>query len=239
MAVGSIFRRYELKYILDKEKYNMLMEKIADYFVADEYGESTILSLYYDTPKRLLIRRSIEHPEYKEKLRVRSYGMADKDSKVYVELKKKYKGVVYKRRVAMSHKESISFLRDGCYEKERSQIINEIDYAMKYYGSLEPSMLLSYERRAYYSKTDKDFRITFDRNVLYREDNLSLDAGVYGTSILEDGRVLMEIKVATAIPVWFANILSELKIYKTSFSKYGTAYMMSYKAKQERMKNCG
>lgn len=239
MAKGNnIFRRYELKHLISKEQYEELLKRVKEYTTEDEYGESTIFSLYYDTPDRLLIRRSIEHPDYKEKLRVRSYGVAVSDTKVYIELKKKYNGVVYKRRVSMKNDDAIAYL-SGAEAKKQGQIVEEIDYFKGFYKNIEPAMLLSYDRRALYGKNENGLRITFDRNILYRDTDLNLKSGAYGTQVIDSDQTLMEIKALGSMPLWLVNILSELKIYKTSFSKYGNAYKMSMAKEKKGMKNCG
>lgn len=231
-----IFKRHEAKYQLTLEQLTLLKKEFEQYMVADVHGENTICSLYYDTPDYRLIRRSIEKPVYKEKLRVRSYGLAQADSAVFVELKKKYKKVVYKRRISLTEKEAMQYLSTGEIS-EHSQITNEIDYFMKYYEGLAPSMLLSYKREAYYGKDDHDFRVTFDRDVLWRDYNLSLSDGIYGRPLLDSNTVLMEVKTAEAIPLWMVKFLSDNHIYKTSFSKYGTAYrtLLEEKHKSEEI----
>lgn len=190
----------------------------------DPYGKTTIRNLYYDTDQYLLIRRSIEKPVYKEKLRIRSYQRADEEDKVFVELKKKYKGVVFKRRLSLKNKIAIQWLSGKTDPPKDTQIAREIDYFLHFYPSLHPTVFLSYDREAYYDKNSRDFRVTFDENILCRQEDLSLSADAYGSPILPEGKVLMEIKCSGGIPLWMAKVLSEEKIYKTSFSKYGTAY---------------
>lgn len=223
MADQMIFKRFEIKYMIDEAVFEKLMEVIDGYMIADEHGRSTVCSLYYDTPKHLLIRRSLEHPVYKEKLRLRSYGVAKPSDTVFVELKKKFCSVVYKRRIAMTHDKAISYLA-GNGQIADSQIANEINYALKIYENLAPAVLLSYEREAFYARNNHEFRVTFDRNILWRDYDLSLDKGIFGTPILEDQKVLMEVKTDGAIPGWMVDFLTANKLYKTSFSKYGTAY---------------
>lgn len=106
----------------------------------------------------------------------------------------------------------------------QSQISAEINYFCKYYETLQPTVFLSYEREAYYSFCGDDFRITFDDNILCRQDDLSLQSDIGGTSIFPNHLVLMEVKCSGGIPLWLTHMLSEERIYKTSFSKYGTAY---------------
>ena len=224
MSYISVFRRYELKYLLTREQKQVVLEHIAPYMELDRYGRTTICNVYYDTASYRLIRRSIEKPAYKEKLRIRSYGRASADSTVFVELKKKYDGVVYKRRIAMTEPDAFSWLCNRSSSPSDSQIVREIEYFMDYYQDLRPTMFLSYEREAYYQNDGGDFRITFDDNILCRSNDLSLDSEPYGCTILPQDMVLMELKCSGAIPLWMVDVLSRNKIYKTSFSKYGTAY---------------
>ena len=224
MAFQTVFKRYELKYMLTSEQKERVLASMKPYMKLDKYGRTTIRNLYFDTDTYLLIRRSIEKPVYKEKLRIRSYSKANADSTVFVELKKKYKHVVYKRRMHLTENEAMKWLSGEKHTEKHTQISNEIDYFMEHYGTLHPTVFLSYEREAYYSNGGGDFRVTFDDNILCRGEDLSLQSDAYGTSILPEGKVLMEIKCSGGIPLWMTEVLSKEKIYKTSFSKYGTAY---------------
>lgn len=223
MGDQMVFKRYELKYMLTKEQRLMMQSGIDAHMVADVHGKSTILSLYLDTPDYLLVRRSSEKPLYKEKLRLRSYGVAGKNTEVFIELKKKYESVVYKRRESMSEADLEGYLCSGIPCKD-TQIMREIDFAMKRYPDIAPAVLLSYDREAYYGKNDHEFRMTFDENILWRTDDLTLCSGVYGTPLLTADQTLLEVKAGAAIPLWLVHTLSKLGIQRTSFSKYGTAY---------------
>lgn len=224
MAKGDIFKRYELKYILTIEQYQLVKSLMASHMRGDKYGESNICNLYCDTPDFLLVRRSNEKPFYKEKLRIRSYGVVKKDVDVFVEIKKKYDSIVYKRRIATDEQTALEMLAgNATYD---SQIGKEIEYFTKLYQGIRPQMFISYRREAFYGIDDNDFRITFDRSILWRTYDLSLKSGIYGQPVLADNLVLMEIKTSTAIPMWLVSVLSANKIYKTSFSKYGTAYTL-------------
>ncbi len=224
MAIQTIFKRYELKYMLTLDQKERVLAAMAPYMKLDKYGRTTIRNLYFDTDTYLLIRRSIEKPIYKEKLRIRSYSKADADSTVFVELKKKYKHVVYKRRISLPNNEAMEWLLGENHTNKHTQISSEIDYFCDYYGDLHPTVFLSYEREAFYSNDGSDFRVTFDDTVLCRQEDLSLESEVYGSTILPKGKVLMEIKCSGGIPLWMTEVLSREKIYKTPFSKYGTAY---------------
>lgn len=224
MAYQNVFKRYELKYLLTQEQKEKVLKAMEPYMALDKYGRTTIRNIYFDTDNYRLIRHSIEKPAYKEKLRIRSYRKADPESSVFVELKKKYQSVVYKRRLALPEIKAMEWTSGEKHCGLKTQISKEIDYFLSYYGDLHPTVFLSYEREAYYSKAGDDFRVTFDDRILCRQEDLSLESEPSGLPILEEGKVLMEIKCSGGIPLWMTHVLSEEHIYKTSFSKYGTAY---------------
>ena len=224
MGYQTIFKRYELKYLLTIEQKERLLPAMQPYMQIDRYGRTTIRNLYLDTDNHRLIRRSIEKPAYKEKLRIRSYEQATADSTVFAELKKKYDGVVYKRRLPLTEQQATAWLCQGALAPVDTQISREIGYFMQHYAPLKPTLFLSYEREAYFEKNGGDFRVTFDDRLLARQTDLSLQAAVSGVPLLDDRLVLMELKCSGGIPLWMAQALSREGLYKTSFSKYGTAY---------------
>lgn len=218
-----IFKRIEKKYKLTEEQHRLLLSKIESRLIPDAHGRSTVCSLYLDTPDFLLIRNSIDAKVYKEKLRLRCYGIPGANDPVFLELKKKYKGVVYKRRVGLPLGAAMDYIRLGKPPLD-SQIMREIDYAMTFYGHPQPAMMVAYERDAFFGREDHGLRLTFDTGVRYRTDRLSLALGNEGKPILSPDTVLMEIKTDGAMPLWLSRTLSDLCIYPTSFSKYGTSY---------------
>lgn len=224
MNYQSVFKRYELKYLLTQEQKELLLTVMEPYMKLDRYGRTTIRNIYFDTDNYRLIRHSLEKPAYKEKLRIRSYSRAEEGAPVFVELKKKYQSVVYKRRIAMPEQQAMNWLCRNTDHPESSQIADEIDYFCQFYGALHPTVFLTYEREAYYSLAGDPFRVTFDENILSREEDISLGAEVWGTPLLPEGTVLMELKTPGGIPLWMTRFLSQQRIFKTSFSKYGTAY---------------
>ncbi len=227
-----VFERYELKYLIERRRQEEILAAMEPYMVPDEYSHSSIRNLYLDTPDYRLIRRSLEKPVYKEKIRVRSYGRADADAPVFVELKKKYRSVVYKRRISMPQREALACIRDG-HPWPQSQIGRELAYAAGFYTDLQPVVFLSYERDSYRGRQQEEFRVTFDSAIRYREDRLTLDSDTQGIPVLPENMVLMELKAAGAVPLWMSRILSGLGIYQTSFSKYGTVYQTIF---SEQMK---
>ena len=224
MELQTVFKRYELKYMLTLEQKEKILEAMSPHMELDKYGLTTIRNIYFDTDNYRIIRRSLEKPAYKEKLRIRSYSQATHESTVFVELKKKYDRVVYKRRLPLCESDAMAWLlREGACPLD-TQISREIEYFVNFYKDIKPKVFLSYDRSAYYEKSGKDFRVTFDHNILCRQDDLSLCSPAYGESILPEGKVLMELKCSGGIPLWMVEVLSHERIYKTSFSKYGTAY---------------
>jgi len=224
MDYQTIFKRYEIKYLLTLKEKSQLLSAMQPYMQLDQYGRTTIRNIYFDTDNFRLIRRSIEKSTYKEKLRIRSYKTVYPDDPVFVELKKKYKSVVYKRRLILPENQAKESFSNKTPLPVHSQIADEIEYFRKYYQSLHPVVFISYEREAYYSLDGSNFRVTFDENICYRENNLSLGSEAYGIPLLSECQTLMEIKTSGSIPLWMSRLLTQQRIFKTSFSKYGFAY---------------
>lgn len=219
----EVFQRYEKKYIVTGEQYDALYDRIGSRLTPDAYGNSTVCNIYYDTADKILIRRSIDKPVYKEKLRLRSYGVPSDNTTVFVELKKKFKGLVFKRRVDMDYSDAKLFLSGGKPPIE-NQIVSEIEWFLDFYKTLKPSAYIAYDRIAYYSLLDPDIRITFDSNPIWRDTHLSLSDGIWGEKLLDSDKRIMEIKILHSMPLWLADALNEFEIYPASFSKYGNAY---------------
>lgn len=224
MSYQAVFRRYELKYLLTTAQAQRLKQVMQPHMALDRYGRTLIRNLYFDTGDYRLIRRSLEHPVYKEKLRLRSYCRTTPDAPVFAELKKKYRSVVYKRRVALHEAQALDWLCRGAAPPQPSQITAEIDYVLRFYGDLRPAVFLSYEREAFRALDGGDLRLTLDENILSRTTALSLGAEAWGAPLLGRDEVLLEVKTAGGMPLWLVRFLSQEKLYKTSFSKYGAAY---------------
>jgi len=217
-----VMKRNELKFHLSKEQLIFFKNKIEEHMKIDNYGLTTIYSIYFDTPSFTLINRSIERPKYKEKIRVRSYGLANDNSPVFLEVKRKNDGIVYKRRIIATESEVNSFFKEND-ELNKTQIGRELVAFKEKYGKLEAKYLLISDRIAY-TKDNSDIRVTLDLNPRYRIDNLNLHTSGEGIPLLEEGEAILEIKVQHSIPIWLTQILTEGKIYKTTFSKVGNAH---------------
>jgi len=232
VAIKS-FKRYEKKYLLDNEHYDRLVPRLLEHMNIDEHcsesGTYNIYNIYYDTDNSDVIRHSISKPYYKEKLRLRSYNAPKgPEDKVFLELKKKIGGIVNKRRVVLTLGEAVQFLEKGVKPASEDfrarQILNEVEYYLSR-NEVHPAVYIGYQRKAFFGKENKDFRLTFDSKILTRRKDLFLESGCYGKDILEENHYLMEVKILGAVPLWFAEILSDLSIYSTHFSKYGQEYM--------------
>ena len=223
MAIPSVFQRHEIKYLIHTRQYHQILQAMEEYMEPDPYPRCHIRNVYYDTSDYRLIRASLEKPVYKEKLRLRSYGPISQEDTVFLELKMKYRSVVYKRRISLPHADAEIMAR-GITLPQGSQIAREIDYVRRFYPHLAPGMYLSYHREAWRERDGGEFRVTFDHDLLARTRALTLSVPPFGTALLDEDQYLMEVKAPGAIPLWMVRTLSQLGIYKTSFSKYGIAY---------------
>ena len=218
-----VMKRYELKYIISPEQEAHLKEGLEGHMIPDEYGKTSIASLYYDTPGYRLINASIEKPFFKEKMRLRSYGLATEESPVFLELKRKAYGIVYKRRVQSTIPLVKKFFSGEGEICAGGQINREITYFRDLYGDLSPAFLIIYDRTAYF-EPGGDLRLTIDNAPRYRTEDLDLSVSMEGIPLLPEGYSILEIKVQEAMPLWLTRLLDSGKIYKNSFSKVGEAY---------------
>ncbi len=242
MAI-EVFSRYEKKYLLTEDTYHWLLERIDEYMEPDKYNQDgklyNIANIYYDTPNDALIRASIEKPVYKEKLRLRSYGVPGMQDKVFLEIKKKYKGLVNKRRTTLRLYQAYDLITHGKdvgdHKYVNYQVLEEIKYFLKMYD-LQPKVYLTYDRQAFFSKVDRDFRVTFDTNIRTRREDVRLEMGNHGKLLIDNAFWLMEVKSSEAVPLWFTKLLTEREIYPSSFSKYGTEYKQTIQNRTEEKK---
>lgn len=246
---SDVFERKEIKHVITAEQHAALKRALEGRMAIDAYGRSAITSIYYDTPNWELIERSLDKPLYKEKLRVRIYGNPTDplSAQAFVEVKKKYKGIVYKRRVLMTLAGVEAYFNGATYEEacdaypladplaaeaakspKTLQIAREIDRFRAFYEPLSPSMGIAVQRSAYapIEGARLDFatsglRITVDEDICYR--NLRVEGAGY-IPLLPDGACILEIKAMGAMPLWLVRFLTNAGIFPSSFSKYGTAY---------------
>ena len=225
----EVFERIEKKYLLPEAVFRRLLPELRKHMADDVYGRYTISNIYFDTGQFDLIRASLEKPVYKEKLRLRCYGTPSEDGKVFVEIKKKYKGIVYKRRITLSLMEARRYLIYGIrpdmtgWKFTQQQIFREIDYMKERYG-LRPAAFIAYDRIALAGAEDPELRVTFDTNIRCRDSGLDLAEGKQGQQLLPKNTILMEVKIPGAMPLWMAELFEDIIQYQASFSKYGAYY---------------
>ncbi|HWQ79038.1 MAG TPA: polyphosphate polymerase domain-containing protein [Anaerovoracaceae bacterium] len=228
----EVFNRYENKYFISEIALNRILSEIEQHMEPDKFNRGrktySISNIYYDTADDYLIRTSLAKPKYKEKLRLRAYGVPDKNGMAFLEMKKKCVGLVNKRRTRIPLQDGYRFVTDGeitnLSEGMNPQVSREISCMIRRYGSLEPKVMIAYDRLAFFETGNFDLRVSFDTNIRSRRENLKLEKGNYGSLFIPKGIWLMEIKTANAVPLWLTAILSREGIYKTSFSKYGCEY---------------
>lgn len=221
--VQNVFKRVEQKYLLTEEQFLILQDVMEEYFEKDKFYKTAIYNIYFDNANNDLIINSIEKPMYKEKIRLRSYGEPTINSIVFLEMKQKYKGVVYKRRVNLTLKQYLKYMKRNIFPNDNGQIMKEIDYYIKYY-KLQPYIFVGYDRISYYLKEDKNCRITFDTNLRSRTSDLKLKDTKENKLYFDNKIYIMEIKSLYGLPLWFTRILSNNGIFPTSFSKVGNIY---------------
>ena len=228
----TVFCRTEKKYLLTAEQYRAFSDAVSGYLTPDEYGKSTVLSHYLDTRDHRLIRASLDAENYKEKLRVRSYGVPDsRDGTVFFEIKKKCDGIVYKRRVPMTYAEAETFLTTSVPPRD-SQIARELAYSLRFYGFPMPSVLIACEREAFFC--GDGLRLTFDSDVRY-SFGVPLLSSDGGKPLFRDGEVLLEVKCGGGMPLWLTGTLDRLGLFPASFSKCGAAYLEMNEITEHRM----
>ncbi len=224
MAYANTFKRREMKFLLDEEQYKTVSDTVSRFMTEDDFGLHTILNIYLDNINDDLIRTSLGKPVYKEKLRLRAYGKSvGDDAEAFLEIKKKYRGITYKRRFEGTYKELFDYVTNGSPPEKRGQVFEEIDYMIRRL-ELVPRIVICYDREAYYGNDDKEFRVTFDGNVRYRKTDLDLRHGDGGERLDRAPYRIMEVKSAGAVPLWLVDVLSKNRIYHGSFSKYGTIF---------------
>lgn len=223
MTPQTFFERHEKKYLLSQGQYEALRELLQGQAQQDDYGLHTICTLYYDTDDNRSIRQREDKLAYREKLRLRSYGVPGNADTVFLELKKKVCGVTYKRRLPLPLAEARAYLQHGQPPTEQGQVFGEIDWFMKQ-NCPKAQMLICYDRIALTGLEDPQLRITFDSGIRFRDEALDLAGGDWGEHLLGRGERLMEIKTPGAIPLWLAGALSQVEAYTLSFSKYNNVY---------------
>jgi len=240
---GENFSRYELKFQMPYDTYMEFKDRLGEHLQPDAYGDAegfyTIMNLYFDTYDNFFHRQNQNREPFRQKLRLRTYSIDNLDATCFLEIKKKYKGLVNKRRTVLTLRDAYRFLGlNEALEEEAAatggvideispltvsnkQIFNEVSFFTDFF-KLTPRMVLCYDRRAFFDAVDDSVRVTFDRNIRYRTTDLRLEHGSYGENFVDSNTVLMELKVEKSVPLWMVELLNEFGLFKKKFSKYST-----------------
>ena len=238
MKLKNVFQRKETKYLIPTAQFHSFLKDLKKQMQIDEYGLHTILSLYFDTPDDRFITNSMTKPKYKEKFRVRSYGIPKETSMVFLEIKKKVNGIVYKRRMPLTYAEYLQWLDQKHFPKnEDEQIPQEVNWLFKRNPDLSPKTMIIYERMSLFGTSDPDFRVTFDQNIRFRSTNLDLSITGEETLVAPEIGILMEVKALGAYPLWFVELLNDYQLRKGSFSKYAETYQRHLFIQTKERKN--
>ena len=231
----SFFKRHEKKYLISKEQYATFQKILSQHMEPDKYGEYLVQNIYFDNEAWDVIRSSTEKPLFKEKMRLRCYNIPDQKSKVFVELKKKFKGIVYKRRVAVPFDEMLSGSVGDVIAAENSQISRELNFYMER-NAVKEKIYIAYRRNAFVEKEQRYFRITFDNDIRFRLERLDFFNPKDGIVLLPKNKILMEVKALGVMPLWLVKLLNENNVFPTAFSKYGKCYTDYIMCKTEKQK---
>ncbi|QHF55620.1 MULTISPECIES: polyphosphate polymerase domain-containing protein [Streptococcus] len=220
------FKRVETKYLISNHQRRQLLSDLGKHMEADDFAQSTITSLYFDTEQFDMIQDSLAKKYGKEKVRLRTYEMeSDLDMPAFLEIKQKIDGVGYKYRIKTTPRQAaILMASDADKVVEDKRLASQLEKLHQRYGVIKPSMLIAYKRLSFRGKKDKSVRVTLDMNMTYAVVNQLTMIGHESFPLLPDQQLIMEVKVAEQIPDWLENILHQYKLEKNSFSKYGHAY---------------
>lgn len=226
MKLKHIFERKETKYIINKATFDDFFHELMTYMNVDEYGLHTIFSLYFDTDNYTFIQHSLTKPVYKEKFRVRSYGVPTEESLLFLEIKKKVSGIVYKRRVPIPYQDYKRWQETGDLpmDVQTTQIGKEVRWLFTQHTDLRPRVLIAYDRLSLFDKEETAFRVTFDQHIRFRQTDLHFSGETQDELVAPEVDVWMEVKALGAYPLWFVSLLAAYDIRKASFSKYAQTY---------------
>lgn len=231
----EIFKRYELKYWLTREEHAALREAIMPRMAYDTYGDPegkyNIVSLYFESDDKKIYYETINRLRFRQKLRLRVYDQANLLSPSFIEIKQKFTNVVNKRRTLIPLGEAYDVLSKPYDEQlietvdaSNRQILREALHFRDLYN-LKPATVVSYDRQAFsgIEQGEEDLRVTFDYNLMCRDDDLAIENGPEGIHFTDYDFVILEVKVSNSVPFWLSRILSEFEFYRQGFSKFCTS----------------
>ncbi|MCH3909997.1 MAG: polyphosphate polymerase domain-containing protein [Bacilli bacterium] len=226
------FCRIENKYVIKSDVVPFFEEELKKHMEVDPYalndGHYQVNTIYFDDASDNVVARSISHPDYKEKLRLRSYGGTHPI--FFIEFKNKFGDQVYKVRIILSEEEYENIVfhnvmpsKNGEYAHDR--FIDLLDDFSNRHGGITPKSLIQYERSALINKPDDQYlRATIDSNLIYRRDDFTINK-LGGKPLVPSSSRILEVKIERALPLWLAHLLNQYGIYRDRFSKYGASFI--------------
>lgn len=224
------FKRVETKYILTQKQEQAFLADLAQHMEADDFAQSSISNVYFDNPDFQMVADSLAKKHGKEKIRMRLYDLQPTaSSQAFLEIKKKVEGIGFKYRLTSNPVSVTNYVLTGLADASivDDKVTEELHQLRQRYGTLQPKLVIAYDRQSYKGLDDKNVRLTIDRNLIYRDDRLSAYADRSGHALLPADQVIMEVKVAGDQPAWLQELLVKHGLEKASFSKYGQAYKLN------------
>jgi hypothetical protein len=221
------FTREEIKYQITSKIADILMCEFNKRLTPDMFPKYKVHTIYYDNDNDGIITHSIQKPViFKEKLRLRFYENNNVLNPFgYFELKRKYDGTVYKKRIKLSPSQAEELLQG----KSALEVLDETQISIEILAFLKrtnakPKIYIGFERHAYEEKPEMDLRVTLDTDIASRRKGLGLRSSTLDVPLFLGKTFVLEIKSSLAYPMWLAELLSKHKIYPIPFSKWGAIY---------------
>ncbi len=228
-------KRFERKYIINFQTYEMVKNYMKKYFSPDKNGDNgvyRVTSLYYDSPDFRAYREKVDGEKKRSKVRLRVYQdlkgnyLNPTNKKVLLEIKKRDNLNVFKKKSLMSQNEAKEFIKKPVLHKN---IINngvdsltEVAYLRTLYN-IRPIVIVSYIREAFTNKFGPEVRITFDKCVKYRDANFDVQEAKCKNYSLDPRLIIMEIKYNELLPVWISKLIGKYSLILNTFGKYSVS----------------
>jgi hypothetical protein len=222
--------RYECKYLVLEAWVPEIRRIIGPFVRPDRFapqagGMYRISSLYLDSPDLQLLRMAREGWSERMKLRARTYSERQEDP-VFLEVKRRFNGVVHKTRARLARAEVRAPLRShawGAPARSGPSELRQFVHLAQHFA-VRPVRHVRYLREAYESRGGEPVRVTFDRALEQaegRDGELSPDGSRWRPLGLEG--VVLELKFTGGFPLWMGALVARFELERRSISKYSLA----------------
>ncbi len=229
--------RKEYKYLVHIDLLEDLRKALQPYLVLDNFSEQrhkleyTVRSIYYDTKDLSFYYEKQEGLKVRKKLRIRGYNELLGEKVVFLEIKRKYENFNWKNRSPVLYGDLEELFSTGNIEElvlsnkhsDKATLDGKRFFYHVFRKSLIPTVLVVYNREAYFGKFDRSIRITFDKFLRYQTFPELSD--LYSNDKLRfaiPNYFLLELKFDLGFPLWLQQIVSGFKLNRIAFSKYST-----------------